>query len=84
MIHIGEGAGKVKAVGKGEGREHEKIFISHLLQIILMDYYYGGDIPKDEWVWNPEEEEKPSGGSDAILHVVKEQQKVEREEGLSL
>ena len=49
-----------------------------------MDYYYGGDIPKDEWVWNPEEEEKPSGGSDAILHVVKEQQKVEREEGLSL
>ena len=43
-----------------------------------MDYYYGGDIPKDEWVWNPEEEEKPSGGSDAILYVVKEQQKVER------
>ena len=49
-----------------------------------MDYYYGGDIPKDEWLWNPEEEEKPSGGSDAILYVVKEQQKVERQDELSL
>ena len=53
-----------------------------LLQIILIDYYYGGDVPEDEWVWNPEEEKKPSRGSDAILYFTKEQQKVGQEEGL--
>ena len=44
-----------------------------------MDYYNGGDILEDEWVWNPEEEKKSSRASDVILYSPEEQQKVGRE-----
>ena len=85
VIHTGEGAGKVKVVGEGEGRGHEKkIFTSHLLQINLMDYYNGEGAPEDEWVWNLEEEKKLSRVSDAILYSLEEPQKVGWEEGLFL
>ena len=53
-----------------------------MLQITQMDYYNGEDAPEDKWVWNLEEEKKPSRASDAILYFPEKQQEVGREEGL--